>query len=186
MLPAQLYLQTPAHAALFPQGNSPEPCLPASPIVGSAISPTQLPARLPTELFGFCQLKAALENRESRGGVYLIKLELCNLAITVTHTCNLGGFSSFFVLSFSFKKYAALIALSLMLQSLVFATPIPTSQLQSSQKCADSVCAAFRGLKKVNLMFGSSQSKRNLLFAIVHAFQALHSTRLILVWTEAC
>lgn len=186
MLPAQLYLQTPAHAALFPQGNSPEPCLPASPIGGSPISPTQLPTRLPTELFGFCQLKAALENRASRGGVYLIKLELCNLAITVTHTCNLGGFSSFFVLSFSLKKYAALIALSLMLQSLVFATPQPhPSAAELTNVCRFCVCC-FSGIKKVNLMFGSSQRKRNLLSAIVRAFPALRSSRVILVWTEAC
>lgn len=146
---------------------------------GAPISPTQLPARLPTELFGFCQLKTALENRESRGGVYLIKLELCNLAITVTHTCNLGGFSSFFVLSFSFKKYAALIALSLMLQSLVFASPHPhQSAAELSKVCRFCLCC-FLGIKKINLMFSSSQKKRNLLFAIVHAFQALHSSRLI-------
>lgn len=41
----------------------------------------------------------------------LIKLELCNLAIIVTHTCNLGGFLSSFVLALSFKNYAALVAL---------------------------------------------------------------------------
>ena len=32
---------------------------------GAPVSPTQLPARLPTELFGACQLETALENRAS-------------------------------------------------------------------------------------------------------------------------
>lgn len=74
-------------------GPGPDFCIPASPTRGAPISPTQLPATSPTELFGFCQLKTALEICGSRGGVCLIMLELCNLAITVTHTCNFGGFS---------------------------------------------------------------------------------------------
>ena len=32
---------------------------------GAPVSPTQLPARLPTELFGACQLETALENHAS-------------------------------------------------------------------------------------------------------------------------
>ena len=112
----------------------------------------------------------------------LIKLEFCNLAIIVTHTCNLGGFSSFFVLTLSFKNCAALVALPLMLQRLLLApTPTRVSRRAELTEVGRTGRCCFSGISAVNATTGRSQRKSSLLLP---ASQALSPVRAP-VWTAA-
>ena len=98
---SQFCLQTPAQAAPSPAEICyyrtetslvlAHLCIPASPVMGAPKAPLSSLPDFPPSFLAFVNLRQPLKTG-SWGGVCLIKLELCNLAITVTHTCNLGGF----------------------------------------------------------------------------------------------